>query len=424
MRRASRCSSRPATRCTTSCARTSRSRRRPARRSRQDNRLRWHPTAGGLSTLHGEGKISVIPAIGYVEQRRVALHVAPLLGGRRDRRDAADRLARPLPRPRRARPTTRCRGSRSTSRSSRRSRRRRCRSRRSRPPTSTRSRRPGLPAHPLEASMLQEAANIGAAHATSSDAGPRDRRVDRARVAPPLQRARRVQVRLQLERSSTRPRPTRSRTGSPALAAMIAAGLPLRVVTITSPGHFDTHATQAAALNSGLQLTSDSLLAFQRDLEARGVADRVLIYVWSEFGRRAAGERLGRDRPRLGRHRLPDRHEGERPADRRVPRRHRRPQQPRQPAAHGRLPGGLRRDARAVARAPTRTPSFRTRPATSVRSCSSEDRGCRGVRGRRGARAGAGGGEDVQDVPDPRAGDGEGVLVRALEPQREVRARR
>src|SRR5438309_4921916 len=30
-----------------------------------------------------------------------------------------------------------------------------------------------------------------------------------------------------------------------------------------------------------------SLFAFQRDLEARGVADRVLTLVWSEFGRRA-----------------------------------------------------------------------------------------------------------------------------------------
>jgi uncharacterized protein (DUF1501 family) len=29
------------------------------------------------------------------------------------------------------------------------------------------------------------------------------------------------------------------------------------------------------------------LLAFQRDLEARGLADRVLVHVWSEFGRRA-----------------------------------------------------------------------------------------------------------------------------------------
>ena len=32
---------------------------------------------------------------------------------------------------------------------------------------------------------------------------------------------------------------------------------------------------------------ADSLLAFQRDLEARGIADRVLVQVWSEFGRRA-----------------------------------------------------------------------------------------------------------------------------------------
>jgi uncharacterized protein (DUF1501 family) len=72
------------------------------------------------------------------------------------------------------------------------------------------------------------------------------------------------------------------------LAAMIAAGLPLRVVALTAPGHYDTHSDQAGALAQGLQLTADSLLAFQRDLEARGVADRVLVHVWSEFGRRAA----------------------------------------------------------------------------------------------------------------------------------------
>jgi uncharacterized protein (DUF1501 family) len=72
------------------------------------------------------------------------------------------------------------------------------------------------------------------------------------------------------------------------LAAMIASGLPLRVVALTAPGHYDTHSDQADALAQGLQLTSDSLLAFQRDLEARGVADRVLVHVWSEFGRRGA----------------------------------------------------------------------------------------------------------------------------------------
>ena len=49
------------------------------------------------------------------------------------------------------------------------------------------------------------------------------------------------------------------------------------------------HARQPAAGRSrdGLKLTADSLLAFQRDLEARGLADRVLVHVWSEFGRRA-----------------------------------------------------------------------------------------------------------------------------------------
>jgi uncharacterized protein (DUF1501 family) len=72
------------------------------------------------------------------------------------------------------------------------------------------------------------------------------------------------------------------------LAAMLAAGLPLRVVALTAPGHYDTHSDQASSLSKGLQLTADSLLAFQRDLEARGIADRVLVHVWSEFGRRGA----------------------------------------------------------------------------------------------------------------------------------------
>ena len=44
---------------------------------------------------------------------------------------------------------------------------------------------------------------------------------------------------------------------------------------------------QATDLTEGLKLTADSLLAFQRDLEARGLADRVLVHLWSEFGRRA-----------------------------------------------------------------------------------------------------------------------------------------
>ena len=60
-----------------------------------------------------------------------------------------------------------------------------------------------------------------------------------------------------------------------------------RVVAMSAPGMYDTHDNQPQELADGLKLTADSLLAFQRDLEARGLADRVLVHVWSEFGRRA-----------------------------------------------------------------------------------------------------------------------------------------
>ena len=75
------------------------------------------------------------------------------------------------------------------------------------------------------------------------------------------------------------------------LAAMLAAGLPLKCVALTAPGDYDTHDNQVPAFEAGLALTAASLLAFQRDLEARGLADRVLTVVWSEFGRR--GEENG-----------------------------------------------------------------------------------------------------------------------------------
>jgi uncharacterized protein (DUF1501 family) len=70
------------------------------------------------------------------------------------------------------------------------------------------------------------------------------------------------------------------------LAAYISFGLPMRVVTIRASGGYDTHAGQAADLESGLKDTCEGLLAFQRDLEKRGLQDRVLIELWSEFGRR------------------------------------------------------------------------------------------------------------------------------------------
>ncbi len=70
------------------------------------------------------------------------------------------------------------------------------------------------------------------------------------------------------------------------LASMLGAGLPIRCVAMTAPGGYDTHDNQKGAFEEGLGITASSLLAFQRDLEARGLADRVLTLVWSEFGRR------------------------------------------------------------------------------------------------------------------------------------------
>jgi uncharacterized protein (DUF1501 family) len=79
------------------------------------------------------------------------------------------------------------------------------------------------------------------------------------------------------------------------VARMLGVGLPLRCVTVPAAGGYDTHSNEAAALQSGLQATSDGIAAFQADLEARGLADRVLIHLWTEFGRRPQENDSGTD---------------------------------------------------------------------------------------------------------------------------------
>ena len=80
-----------------------------------------------------------------------------------------------------------------------------------------------------------------------------------------------------------------------ALAEMISRGLPLKMVAIEANGGYDTHDNQLGSLPGDIALLSQSLAAFQADLEARGVADRVLVHVWSEFGRRAQENGSGTD---------------------------------------------------------------------------------------------------------------------------------
>jgi uncharacterized protein (DUF1501 family) len=64
--------------------------------------------------------------------------------------------------------------------------------------------------------------------------------------------------------------------------------LPLRCVTLNAAGGYDTHSDQATGFANNLATTTANLRAFWRDLELRGQADRVVVLLWSEFGRRPA----------------------------------------------------------------------------------------------------------------------------------------
>ncbi|MCC6421302.1 MAG: DUF1501 domain-containing protein [Gemmataceae bacterium] len=65
---------------------------------------------------------------------------------------------------------------------------------------------------------------------------------------------------------------------------LIAGNLSTRVYYIFQGG-FDTHANQRTRHNQLMTELNDALVAFQRDIEQRGYADRVLLMAFSEFGR-------------------------------------------------------------------------------------------------------------------------------------------
>jgi uncharacterized protein (DUF1501 family) len=100
----------------------------------------------------------------------------------------------------------------------------------------------------------------------------------------------------------TYPTPNRLADQLKIVARLIAGGLKTRVYVVQLGG-FDTHAAQTDAddttlgAHAGLlQQVSDAVAAFQSDIEALGVADRVVSMTFSEFGRRAASNQsLGTD---------------------------------------------------------------------------------------------------------------------------------
>jgi uncharacterized protein (DUF1501 family) len=253
----------------------------------EDSRLEWHPAARSLATLHGEGKLTVFPAVGYTgpdQSHFTSRHywevgatsvrlLSGWLGRYLDRHGSPDNPLQGLSLENRLQPAL------ATERV---------------PVASVDGPdRYTLPAErvsgEVEGRMLEALAALAQAHAGSAD--PALRELGAVTLQSTRLRGQLVPFAGKSSFGTPVPYPSSDRDPFPrrlaGLAAMLAAGLPLRCVALTAPGMYDTHSDQAQALADGLKLTADSLLAFQRDLEARGLADRVLVHVWSEFGRRA-----------------------------------------------------------------------------------------------------------------------------------------
>jgi uncharacterized protein (DUF1501 family) len=251
----------------------------------EDGRLHWHPSLTSLAQLHGEGKVSVIPSIGYTSPDKshftsrhyweVGATDAGLatgwLGRYLDRVGSADNPLQGLSLDNRLQPALATGRVPVASIDG--------------PDRYTFAARRAESA--LEVRILDAIGELGTAHSSSRDRAIRDV----AASAVQSHRLRRELQGLGAGVGLVPPSYPQSTDEFPrrlaGLAAMLAAGLPIRCAALKAPGMYDTHADQADELNTALKLTADSLLAFQRDLEARGLADRVLVHVWSEFGRRA-----------------------------------------------------------------------------------------------------------------------------------------
>jgi uncharacterized protein (DUF1501 family) len=247
----------------------------------EDDRLHWHPAAAGLNTLHAEGKLSVIPAVGYDDPNQShftsrhywevgALDPAGRTGWMGRLLDvigdpnnplqglSLDGHLSPALAPARV-PVATIDGPRYDLWA------------------------PGV-WDEVEGLMFDAVARLGNAHASGGD----PQRAGAGHIASQaMQVRRRLLPFSEDEITSPVPYPDGYFADDlAALAALLDGGLPIRCVSLNAPSSYDTHEDQANVLGDGLRETADSLLAFQRDLEARSLAGRVITLVWSEFGRR------------------------------------------------------------------------------------------------------------------------------------------
>ena len=78
------------------------------------------------------------------------------------------------------------------------------------------------------------------------------------------------------------------------IAQLIASGFQTKVYLVTQ-GSYDTHSNELTTQGNLLGDLAAAVLAFQQDLEAFGVADRVAMMTYSEFGRRPQENGSGTD---------------------------------------------------------------------------------------------------------------------------------
>jgi uncharacterized protein (DUF1501 family) len=260
----------------------------------EDTSLRWHPSVASLATLHDEGKLTVFPAVGYDDPNQshfTSRHywevgeVNPFgrwgwLGRFLDRHGVPDNPLQGLTLGWELQPSLAAREV----------------------PVATVSRpdqygfwSPGVWG-PVHDRMLEAFGDLG--EAATSDAGLRYARDQVTATSTLREQLEPFQSGYSTPAGVTYPDAELGRRLA-ALAAMIEGGLPLRVVAVETGG-YDTHSNQAQTLAPDLDEVARSLLAFQRDLEARGLADRVLVHVWSEFGRRPQENGSGTDHGAAG----------------------------------------------------------------------------------------------------------------------------
>ena len=81
------------------------------------------------------------------------------------------------------------------------------------------------------------------------------------------------------------------------VATCVKAGVPSPVYMV-SLGDFDTHADERAAHRSLLKSLDDALTPFLHEMRSSSFGKNVVVMVYSEFGRRVRGQRVGGHRPR------------------------------------------------------------------------------------------------------------------------------